>query len=152
MKKTTITQARENLPALWDEIEKTKLPVIISRRGHEDMALLPAASLERMQDELVAPVHSLLGTDIALHPERLQGFPAGLLARMKSLTTDVPINHDEEIESDGSEPQWDLSQAEMVELLRILAGPKVATPAFTQATAEAERLFGTSDDVQPARM
>ncbi len=147
MKKTTITQARENLPALWDEIERTQIPVIISRRGHEDMALVSAAELERMQDEMIVRVLSLLGTDIEQHPERLQGFPASLLARMKSLTKGVPINHDEEIESDGPPAQeWDLSLAEQVELLRILAAPSVVTPELAQSTAEAERLFGTRDN------
>lgn len=102
MKKVTITHARANLRALWDKIERTKRPVIIQRRGHEDMALLPAAELERMNDATIAPFLALIGTDIAERPERLQGFPQELVARIKKLTTGMPIDHDAEIEDVGT--------------------------------------------------
>ncbi len=30
---------------MWDEVESTQTPVILQRRGHEDLALLPASEL-----------------------------------------------------------------------------------------------------------
>lgn len=47
---TTYSQARENLAALWDEVENAREAAIITRRGHEDMALVPAAELRSMQE------------------------------------------------------------------------------------------------------
>jgi antitoxin YefM len=47
---TTYSQARENLAALWDEVENAREPAIISRRGHEDMAFLPAVELRSLQE------------------------------------------------------------------------------------------------------
>lgn len=47
---TTYSQAREHLAALWDEVENVREAAIISRRGHEDMALLPAAELRSLQE------------------------------------------------------------------------------------------------------
>ena len=46
----TYSQAREKLAALWDELENAREAAIISRRGHEDMALLPAAELRSLQE------------------------------------------------------------------------------------------------------
>jgi len=46
----TYSQARENLAALWDEIESGREAAIITRRGHEDMALVPAAELRSLQE------------------------------------------------------------------------------------------------------
>lgn len=147
MKQTTMTHARSKLAQLWDEIERTRKPLTIARVGHEDMVLLPAAELERLQDAAIASLLARLGTDIDEHPERLQGFPAGLRPRMEALTEGVPINHDEEIKGDVSTPhEWHLSLAEQVALLRILAAPRVVTPELAQATAEAERLFGAISD------
>lgn len=45
---TTYSRAREKLAALWDEVESAREAAIISRRGHEDMALLPAAELRSL--------------------------------------------------------------------------------------------------------
>ncbi|MEO7039606.1 MAG: type II toxin-antitoxin system prevent-host-death family antitoxin [Gemmatimonadaceae bacterium] len=50
MKKGTYSSVRENLAAVWDTIERTQEPVVISRRGHEDMALMPAAELEGLRE------------------------------------------------------------------------------------------------------
>lgn len=47
---TTYSQARENLAALWDEVESGREAAIITRRGHEDMALVPAAELRSLQE------------------------------------------------------------------------------------------------------
>lgn len=45
MSTTTYSHLREHLADVWDEVESTQEPVILQRRGHEDLALLPAAEL-----------------------------------------------------------------------------------------------------------
>jgi antitoxin YefM len=41
---------RENLAEIWDEVEDTQEPVIVSRRGHQDLAVLPAGELESLRE------------------------------------------------------------------------------------------------------
>ena len=48
--KTTYTRARQNLASLWDEVESSREPAVIQRRGHEDMALLPADELASLRE------------------------------------------------------------------------------------------------------
>jgi antitoxin YefM len=48
--KTTYSRARENLASLWDEVESSREPALIQRRGHEDMALLPADELASLRE------------------------------------------------------------------------------------------------------
>ena len=48
--KTSYSHARENLAALWDEIEQSRSVAVISRRGHDDMALLPADELSSLRE------------------------------------------------------------------------------------------------------
>lgn len=45
---TTISysDARERLASVWDETISTREPVIIDRRGHESVVLLPASEWE----------------------------------------------------------------------------------------------------------
>ena len=38
---TSYSHARENLAELRDEAENSREPIILSRRGQEDMALIP---------------------------------------------------------------------------------------------------------------
>ena len=45
---TTYTKARANLAKLWDQLESDQELAIIERRGHEAMALLPAAEVESL--------------------------------------------------------------------------------------------------------
>lgn len=47
---TTYTQARANLAALCDEVTSTREPVIIRRRGSEDVALVSAAELRGLTE------------------------------------------------------------------------------------------------------
>ncbi len=47
---TTYSQFRENLAEVWNGVEDTQEPVIIKRRGHQDMAILPAAELESLRE------------------------------------------------------------------------------------------------------
>lgn len=44
------SHARENLASLWDEVEDSREPAVIQRRGHEDMALLPAEELASLRE------------------------------------------------------------------------------------------------------
>jgi len=48
--KTTYTQARENFAALCDEAASTREPILISRRGSEDVALVSAAELRGLME------------------------------------------------------------------------------------------------------
>ena len=45
MKNITYTQARDRLANVLDEITSTREAVVIHRRGHEDVALIPAEEL-----------------------------------------------------------------------------------------------------------
>jgi antitoxin YefM len=47
---TTYTQARGNFAALCDEVTATREPVIIRRRGSEDVALVAAAELRGLME------------------------------------------------------------------------------------------------------
>jgi antitoxin YefM len=48
--KTSYSRARQNLASLWDEVEASREPAVIQRRGHEDMALLPAEELASLRE------------------------------------------------------------------------------------------------------
>lgn len=48
--KTSYSHARQNLASLWDEVESSREPAVIQRRGHEDMALLPADELASLRE------------------------------------------------------------------------------------------------------
>ncbi|HEY4100291.1 MAG TPA: type II toxin-antitoxin system Phd/YefM family antitoxin [Gemmatimonadales bacterium] len=48
--KTTYSNARENLASLWDEVENSREAAVIERRGHEDMALIPADELASLHE------------------------------------------------------------------------------------------------------
>lgn len=43
MTKISYTEARERLASVWDETISTREPVVIDRRGHESVVLLPAS-------------------------------------------------------------------------------------------------------------
>ena len=49
---TTISysRVRENLAAVWEEVEDSREEVILRRRGHEDLALLPAHELRALKE------------------------------------------------------------------------------------------------------
>ena len=46
----TYSYARQNLASLLNEAEDTQEPVIITRRGREDMALIPATELTSLEE------------------------------------------------------------------------------------------------------
>jgi len=48
--KTSYSHARENLASLWNEVEDSREAAVIQRRGHEDMALIPADELAGLRE------------------------------------------------------------------------------------------------------
>lgn len=48
--KASYSSARQNLASIWNEVESTREPIILERRGHEDMALLPAEELSSLRE------------------------------------------------------------------------------------------------------
>ncbi|MBK7594763.1 MAG: type II toxin-antitoxin system Phd/YefM family antitoxin [Gemmatimonadetes bacterium] len=48
--KTSYSHARENLATLWDQVEDSREAAVIQRRGHEDMALIPADELSTLRE------------------------------------------------------------------------------------------------------
>lgn len=51
MRKTvTYSHVREHLAEIWNEIEDTRDVAVIQRRGHEDMALIPADELASLRE------------------------------------------------------------------------------------------------------
>ena len=48
--KISYSHARENLATLWDEVEDSREAAVIQRRGHEDMALMPADELSSLRE------------------------------------------------------------------------------------------------------
>lgn len=61
-RQVTYSHARDHLAELWDEVESVREPAVIARRGHEDMALIPAdelASLREIAYLLRSPANAL---------------------------------------------------------------------------------------------
>lgn len=50
MASATYSYVRENLARVWDEVEEGQEPVILTRRGHEDLALVPARELQSLRE------------------------------------------------------------------------------------------------------
>ena len=48
--KISYSHAREHLASLWDEVEDSREAAVIHRRGHEDMALIPADELSSLRE------------------------------------------------------------------------------------------------------
>ena len=55
MTTATYSHLRENLAGIWNEVESTQEPIIVTRQGHQDLAILPADELASIQ----ATVHLL---------------------------------------------------------------------------------------------
>lgn len=47
---TSYSSLRQNLAAIWDKVEDSQEPVIVERRGHQTMAILPAEELEGLRE------------------------------------------------------------------------------------------------------
>lgn len=50
MTTVTYSYAREHLAEIWDDIEDAQEEVVLKRRGHEDLALLPARELRSLKE------------------------------------------------------------------------------------------------------
>ncbi len=50
MTTTTYSQLRERLAEVWDQVEDTQEPVIVTRKGHQDLAILPAEELSSIRE------------------------------------------------------------------------------------------------------
>ncbi len=50
IRETSYTKARERLAALMEQVTDTREPVLIRRRGHEPVALIPAHELAGWQE------------------------------------------------------------------------------------------------------
>lgn len=50
MSPVSYSHARDNLAELWDRVEDTREEVVLQRRGHEDLALVPAQELRSLQE------------------------------------------------------------------------------------------------------
>lgn len=48
--KVSYSHARDNLADVWDEVEDSREAAVIQRRGHEDMALIPADELASLRE------------------------------------------------------------------------------------------------------
>ena len=48
--KVSYSHARDNLADLWNQVEDSRQAAVIQRRGHEDMALLPADELAGLRE------------------------------------------------------------------------------------------------------
>lgn len=48
--RASYSQARARLAEIWDEVENSREPAILERRGHDAMALLPADELESLKE------------------------------------------------------------------------------------------------------
>ena len=46
----TYSAVREKLAEVWDEVEDSREEVILRRRGHEDLALIPARELKSLKE------------------------------------------------------------------------------------------------------
>lgn len=47
---TTYSHLRQNLAEVWDKVENSQEPLIVERRGHQTMAILPAEELEGLRE------------------------------------------------------------------------------------------------------
>ncbi|HYW07581.1 MAG TPA: type II toxin-antitoxin system prevent-host-death family antitoxin [Longimicrobium sp.] len=46
----TYSALREKLAEVWDEVEDSREEVLLRRRGHEDMVLIPARELKSLKE------------------------------------------------------------------------------------------------------
>lgn len=46
----TYSHARKHLAEVWDDVESTREPTIVQRRGHEDLAIMPASEYTSLME------------------------------------------------------------------------------------------------------
>ena len=50
MTTATYSHFRENLAEIWNQVENSQDPIIITRRDHQDLALIPADELASLRE------------------------------------------------------------------------------------------------------
>jgi antitoxin YefM len=50
MATASYSHLREHLAEVWDEVEDTQEPMVVSPRGHQDTSILPADELESLRE------------------------------------------------------------------------------------------------------
>ena len=50
MASISYSHARDHLAEVWDEVEESREAAVIRRRGHDDMALIPADDLASLRE------------------------------------------------------------------------------------------------------
>lgn len=86
--KATYSRARQKLAEIWNEVENSREPAILERRGHEDMALVPADELASLQETaylLRSPRNAARLLTALARSQKKEGKPVELEALMKEL-------------------------------------------------------------------
>lgn len=89
--RTTYSRARAHLAKIWNEVEDSREPAILERRGHATMALLPAdelASLEETAHLLNSPKNAARLLAALARSRRAETAPIDLEALAREL--DLP--------------------------------------------------------------
>lgn len=55
MNTVTFSKLRDNLADIWNEVEDTQERVIVTRQGHQSLAILPADELASIQEAAHLP-------------------------------------------------------------------------------------------------
>jgi antitoxin YefM len=86
--KASYSHARQNLAEIWNEVEDSREPAILERRGHEDMALIPADELSSLQETaylLRSPKNAARLLTALARSQKKKGKEVELEALMKQL-------------------------------------------------------------------
>jgi antitoxin YefM len=86
--KATYSRARQQLAEIWNEVENSREPAILERRGHEDMALVPADELASLQETaylLRSPRNAARLLTALARSQKKNGKPVELEALKKEL-------------------------------------------------------------------
>ena len=86
--KASYSHARQNLAEIWNEVEDSREPAILERRGHEDMALIPADELSILRETaylLKSPKNAARLLTALARSQKKKGKPVELEALMKQL-------------------------------------------------------------------
>ena len=86
--KTSYSNARQQFASLWDQVEDSREPAVIQRRGHEDMALIPAEELSSLRETaylLRSPQNAVRLLAALTRARRGKSKPADLTALREAL-------------------------------------------------------------------
>ncbi|GJG89136.1 hypothetical protein tb265_43170 [Gemmatimonadetes bacterium T265] len=90
--KISYSHARDHLAEVLDEVEDTREVAVIARRGHEDMALTPAAELASLRETaylLRSPANAARLLTALMRARRGGTPPADLAALRRELGLDA---------------------------------------------------------------